>query len=187
MKKLVFSFSMLVLVVLGFSGCKNNDPEEIVLKSITVTPDEVLLTVGNSQQITVTLSPENATNVTLLWNAVNESVATVDDGLITAVGIGSTTVIVRSQTSAGYITAEVQVNVGGALSEIHLSSPKPIIEIGEQITLGVTTVPASAIDYDPVWSIKTGDEFIDLTQEGVVTGKAAGTATVKVTSGNISG
>jgi hypothetical protein len=114
-KQLIFSLSLLVLAV-GFSGCSEDAPE-VLLKTITVSPDEVSLTIGSTQQVTVTLSPSDATNANLVWNSVNESVATVSpDGLITAQGIGSTRVIVRSQASTGYITAEVQVLVGRAFS-----------------------------------------------------------------------
>ena len=49
--------------------------------------------VGDSEQLTFTLRPDDATDQTVYWESSDESVATVDDdGLVTAVGEGQATV-----------------------------------------------------------------------------------------------
>jgi uncharacterized protein YjdB len=60
--------------------------------------------------ITTTITPTNACNINIVWQSNNESVATVVNGLVTAIGIGSAIITATSeQTPSQVKTVSVQV------------------------------------------------------------------------------
>lgn len=61
--------------------------------SIQLNSDTLTFTESGSQTLTCTVIPENTTD-TIIWSSDNESVATVSDGIVTAVGNGSCTITV---------------------------------------------------------------------------------------------
>jgi parallel beta-helix repeat protein len=79
-----------------------------------VDEDLVLEKVDNSYTITATVFPSNATNKNLTWTTSDESVATVDNGVITAVGPGTATITVTSVADSSK-KATVHVVVGDIL------------------------------------------------------------------------
>lgn len=78
----------------------SNTPAAVVeATSVTVAPKTLTLTVGQSEELTATVLPENC-NQTASWSSDTESVATVDNGRVVAKGAGDAviTVTVGSQT-----------------------------------------------------------------------------------------
>lgn len=69
------------------------------IEDIELSKHEVLLTKGHSVLIDVTIHPSTTLleNRFLIWESCDESVATVRDGVITGVGIGTTKVVVKSK------------------------------------------------------------------------------------------
>lgn len=70
---------------------------------------DVSLDVGSKKQIDIIFNPSNATNKEVSYKSMDESIATVKDGLITAVKEGTTIVQVISKD--GNITKEIKVVV----------------------------------------------------------------------------
>ena len=80
--------------------------------SIALSPSELRMTVGSSQNITVTVLPANASNKAVAWSSNDASIATVDEnGRVTAIAIGSCT-ITCSATDGSGVTATCSVTVG---------------------------------------------------------------------------
>ena len=76
---------------------------------ITLSPTTVsFTTAGSTSTITATLEPSNTTDTVTSWVSDNESVATVEDGVITSVGNGTATI---TATTSNGLTATVEVNV----------------------------------------------------------------------------
>ncbi len=75
--------------------------------SVSLNETSRTLTVGNTDQLTATVVPSNATNQTVNWSSSNSSVATVSaTGLITVVGAGSAT-ITATTADGGYTATDV--------------------------------------------------------------------------------
>ena len=84
---------------------------EVKVTGLTLNKDEVELYPSYTDTITVTVAPANATNQTLSWESDDETVATVDNGVITAVAAGETFVTVSATDGSGvYELVEVTVN-----------------------------------------------------------------------------
>lgn len=95
-----------------FDNFKLEKYVEIVLAaSVTVTPQNRELVVGETVKATATVSPANATNGTVTWESTDEGVATVDrNGLITAIKEGRAT-ITATTADGSNLTAACQITV----------------------------------------------------------------------------
>lgn len=81
----------------------------VPVKSVSLVPSDITLKTGAQQQIQAVILPSNATNKELLWKSTNPSVATVSNGTIKAVSVGTTSII--ATTIKGEETATCTVNV----------------------------------------------------------------------------
>ena len=76
---------------------------------VELNKTSLTLAVGKSDTLTATITPSNATNPNVTWSSDDESVATVENGKVTAVGTGSTNITVT--TADGSHTATCTVTV----------------------------------------------------------------------------
>ncbi len=77
---------------------------------ISFDKTSMLIAVGKSETISANVLPMGATNKRLEWKSSNTAVATVDDGVVTAVAVGTATITATS-TDGSNITATCQVTV----------------------------------------------------------------------------
>ncbi len=109
MKKLTVILTAALLLV-GLGSCKK-DP---AATSLVLSPKEVTLKVGETQQLTATVKPDK-TAVT--YSSDNEKVATVDkNGLITAVAVGKATISAKAGTLTKRCAVTVTDGKGGGVA-----------------------------------------------------------------------
>jgi len=77
-------------------------PEIVPVSQITLNKAETSISVGNSETLTATVVPENATIKALTWASSDEDVATVaPDGTVTAVKAGAATITATAADGSG--------------------------------------------------------------------------------------
>ena len=77
-------------------------PEIVPVSQITLNKAETSISVGNSETLTATVAPENATVKALTWASSDEDVATVaPDGTVTAVKAGAATITATAADGSG--------------------------------------------------------------------------------------
>ena len=86
----------------------------VSVTGVTLDRNSASIEAGSTLQLTATVSPSNATNKTVSWSSSNTSVATVSNGLVTAVSAGSATITVT--TADGGYTATCAVTVTPAVT-----------------------------------------------------------------------
>lgn len=62
------------------------------VSGVTLSQTAAAMTVGNALTLTATVAPSNASNKTVTWTSSNTAVATVADGVVTAVAAGTATI-----------------------------------------------------------------------------------------------
>ena len=77
--------------------------------SITLDKTELSLYTGDSETLTATIEPDNATNKNVTWQSDNANVATVQNGTVNAVGAGEATITVTTEDVGKTATCVVQV------------------------------------------------------------------------------
>ena len=89
-------------------------PEIIPVSQITLNKAEASISVGNSETLTATVAPENATNKALKWASSDEDVATVGpDGTVTAVKVGTATITATAADGSGKSAVCTVTVIGG--------------------------------------------------------------------------
>lgn len=84
------------------------EKKPVNVESVTLDKASLSMTVGDTENLTATVLPNNATDKNIVWKSSNTSVATVDEGKVKAVGEGSTVITV---TTANQKTAECKIFV----------------------------------------------------------------------------
>lgn len=106
----------------------------IPVTGITLNKTNTTLAINAKETLTATLSPTNATNKEITWESSNQSIVTVNNGEITAKGVGTATI--TAKTNDGGKTATCKVNV---IKNENPTPSKQIInfklDIPEQIVL----------------------------------------------------
>ncbi len=90
----------------------------VFVLGVTLDISEIQLFVGATQQLTATINPEEATNKNLVWATADASVATVENGLITAVAKGQTFITVTTEEGGHVATCNVIVKDDTALDNV---------------------------------------------------------------------
>ena len=152
----------------------------IAVTGISLSESKVTLTEGETMTLVATVTPADATDKTVAWSTLTSSVATVKDGVVTAVAAGTATIIAK----AGSYSASCEVTVGNKVREIILSTTSLTLTEGETMTLIATVLPSNAANKTVTWS--TTNSSVATVKDGVVTAVAAGTATITATAGDCS-
>lgn len=129
----VLSFSILVLTCFAFSSCNKDDKAT----TITVSPEKVTVNVGETVKVLAIIEPETQGPAT--WKSLNESIATVSDGVITGVSKGETQVEAITKDGS---KATVMVTVNEAPVGDLSISPNPLrVNEGEDLKVSVNGLP----------------------------------------------
>ena len=175
------------------------DPNAIVTDVNLKEEEDISLTVGESYQLTLLVTPEEATgNEDVRWESFDDSIVTVDqDGVVTAVAPGRGRV--RVITTDGKYGDNCYFNVTEASSdddtddgegEGESTSGAPLsleldiqwmqLAVGEQYPLIATITPSqSDTDLSLRWS-SSDEEVLTVDEDGTVTAVGEGTATITV-------
>ena len=130
----------------------------------------------------VEVKPSNKTD-DITWDSSDPNVATVSNGVVTAVGKGTATITVKS----GNFSDTVDVTVVKNPTSIQFKESTYTVDFDQTIDLAdqLTFAPEDA-DFDPAnveWTLQSGNQYATLTGT-TVKGVAKGDAVVKATYGN---
>lgn len=179
MRKIFKYLAVPVLAALSLTACQEEDS---YVKSTGVSIDVTSLEmfVGETHQITATISPSNATSQAKAWGSENSKVATVDnEGLVTAVAPGTTNISIKTVAFQWEASCKVTVNpvnvTGVTLNKSHAE-----LLVGKTDTLTATVAPANATYKDVTWT--SSDEKVVKVDNGVISAVKPGEATVTATT-----
>lgn len=148
--------------------------DKVLVESITLSEAKEMK-VGDTQTITATVTPDNATNPALNWASSDTKVATVDaKGVVTAVAEGTAT-ITASAADESKKEASVTVTVAKPVIGFDISLDKTSLPLKETET---ATLTATANPPTATVTWKSSDETVATVDAGKVTAVKAGTATI---------
>jgi hypothetical protein len=170
---LVGIFTALAILGLLFAAC--GDPEggstggnTVSVTGVTLNKTALSLAVGQEETLTPTVTPPDATNKAVSWSSSDTSKATVANGVVKAVAIG--TAIITVTTADGGKTVECTVTVTPVLASITVTTPptKTAYRAGEALDLtGLVVTATYSDDTTEIVTITTEDiTGFDSTQPG---------------------
>ena len=156
--------------------------EDIYATDITLSKYSTALTVGETETLSVTYTPSNTTIKTIEWSTENSSVVTVSDGILTATGVGSTTVTASyTKKDGNKINKTCNVTVSGIkVTGVSLDKTTLSLKEGASQPLTPTVLPTNATNKNVSWS--TSDSSVATVTNGTVTAVKEGSATITVTT-----
>ena len=160
-----------------FAGC-SDDESPVLAEALKLDPTSLTLRVGESGRITATVTPSGAEDAQVFWSSDNETIATVDAGVVTAVSVGSARITAR----AGGVSAVCPVTVNPMESvTVTLNKKTLALGVGDTERLIATVLPEDAADKTVVWS--SSDERVATVVDGLVTAIASGKARITAKAG----
>ena len=151
----------------------------IMVEEISFNKTSVSLKAGETVTLTATVKPDDATDKTVTWSTSDASVATVNDGVVTAKKVGTATITAKAGDKSA--TCEITV-VATPVTSVTLNKTSASVKAGETVTLTATVKPDDATDKTVTWS--TSDATVATVSNGVVTAKKVGTATITAKAGD---
>jgi len=172
---------------------KNNDPitganiiygaSGVAVTGVTLSQTSLSLAKGASATLTAVVEPSDATDKGIAWSSSNTDVATVNNGKVTAIGVGKATIKATS-TSNTSVSASCEVTVTEEtipVTGVTISQSSLSLSIGGTATLTASVQPADATEQGITW-FSSDTSVATVSNSGVVKAVAAGTATITAAS-----
>ena len=157
----------------------------IPVQSVSLDKTSLELTEGGTGTLIATVEPNNATNKNVTWSTSNASIATVNNGEVTAVSAGTATITAtadgKSATCTVTVTAATVPVTGVTLNKTSTS-----LYVGDTETLTPTITPDNATNKNVTWS-SDDTSVATVDASGLVTAVARGTAVITATAADGSG
>ncbi len=134
----LLAFAALGFAALTFTGCKPEPepiPEPVKVESVSLDITSRTLEVGQTVTLVATVLPEEAENKSVTWSSSAPAIASVENGLVTALAVGSATITATAADGSGK-TATCTIEV----------DPEPIV--------GDVSISGDGFDIDEVLEIK---------------------------------
>lgn len=147
-----------------------NQPSAIGLSSTNIS-----LNVGSKQTLTATITPSDVTNKSISWTTSDSSIATVSNGVVTAVSPGIATITAKTYNgkSAKCTITVKQVEP----TSITLNKSSLSLNEGDTYQLSATIYPSNAANKTVTWT-SSNTSVVSVDSNGRVSAKAIGSATI---------
>ena len=157
--------------------------QTIAVTGITISGN-AKMTVGDSQTLSATVAPDNATNKALEWSSSNASVATVSSaGLVNALSAGTAVITAKAKDGSNVsktleITVEAKADVKVTTIDFSVNEK---MRIGETQTASATVLPRDASNKAITWAASP-TSVATISDAGLITAVAKGTVTITATA-----
>lgn len=113
--------------------------QAVAVTGVSINPTSANLQIGGSTDLTYTILPANATDKSVSWSSSNTSVATVNNGHVTAIAAGMATITVTTTDGNKTATCSVTVTAGPPVPSTSLTTHVPEIYEAKDIAGGYNT------------------------------------------------
>lgn len=147
--------STTIVAVLGSSIAKcavSVDP--IAVTGISLNKTSIQLVVGATETLSAKVTPDNATSPSISWDSSDKEVATVDNGVVTAVSAGKATITAASSSFTAECVVEVKTIEAESLTLDFTS--KELTET-ESFIVNATILPEGTSYKNVEWTVDNSD------------------------------
>ncbi len=153
----------------------------VAVTGISLNQKTVTMAETESLKLYATVLPENAANQNITWASSDSSIVKVENGTITALKAGNSTITVKTEEGGFTDTCKVTVVSGNMpVSGVTLSHTYLQMKAGENQTVTATVLPFNAGNKKITWA--SSDSSIVKVENGKLYALKAGEATITVTT-----
>ena len=143
-------------------------------------PSIYLTNIGDSRQLKVKITPEDATEQTVTYESLNEAICHVTtNGLVIAIDYG--TAVVTATTVDGGHTAICTVRVVHNVETVEMDKHEVTMKAMDTMQLTAKVLPDNAYDKTVTWT-SSNDSLATVDANGIVKALAVGEVYIKATS-----
>ena len=148
----------------------------VSIEKIALTIDNQTLQKGETKQLQVKISPQEASNHKVIYASSNPEVAIVDDkGNIQAIKSGTTVITVKAEEND--VQEKIEISVYSKVTNVNLDQKQINMEVGDNFQIKGTIEPEDANEKTILF--KSNNEKITTVQEnGTVTALQEGKTTI---------
>lgn len=150
----VWMLAVASVILLSLGSCENDTPDPNVnVSDISLDPSEATLSPGESVTLKATVMPKNAGDKTVTWTSTDGTIASVKDGIVTALSVGKVTITAKAgrKETTCEITVEpkksdlppIQVTIEGMINH------EKLVE-GQKGSVSFNRFPASFEEFKQV-------------------------------------
>lgn len=166
------------------ASCSIKVTEAIKVESVALSNKSSQIAVGDSVQLTATITPADATNKNVTWRSTNTSIATVKDGVVKAIKEGNSLIIVKTEDGGKADTCAVSV-ISDAnfihVTSVSFSYYNSTVGVGSTMAFTPQIMPENATNKNATWkSSNTNVATID--NNGLLTAIAIGETDISLTA-----
>ena len=169
---------------------KSSENTTIEVTKVTLDKSILSIYVSETKELQASVTPSNATNKDITWISSDPNVASVVNGKVTGVSVGTTKILARSNNG---ISAQCTIIVSNKPNEtppmssdvrvtgISLSETNKIVYLNASskiVNLSASITPSNATNKNITWT--TSDSNVATVSNGVVTAKNIGNAIITV-------
>ena len=179
---------------LSGGGTTTPTPTSTPVTGVSLNRSSLSLNVGQTENLSATVAPANATNRNVTWASSNQNVATVSQsGVVTAVAAGSATITVTAVDGSRTATCSVTVNASQTaitltpfVTDVTVSPNSATIERGDSRQFSASVQGQNNPPQGVSWSV-TGNQSTEtwISENGllaVAANETAASLTVRATS-----
>ena len=148
------------------------------LKGISFDKTELTMSVGKTEQITVSYNPNNANNKNITWRSTNSNVVSVENGVITALKPGKAAIKATSEEGRFQASCKVVV-LSDPIESLSFKNEINEVYIDDTVELEIAPVPENTMINDPVWT-SSNEEVAIFDEFDMLVAIGLGTTTITV-------
>lgn len=151
---------------------------DVPVTGLTLNLHEYDIQLNSTLTLTATIEPEDATDKTVTWSSSDESILTVDNGVVTAKALGVATIYAHAgvKVDSCVLTVRSSVVLPTAITW-NVPGKELTMKMGETTTVSYTITPANSTRTSVI--LMSGDDrYATITQEGLITAVGGGTVTM---------
>ena len=170
------------------SSEETKENSNIKVQKLTIKAPSKKLAAGKKVQLTLNVTPANATNKAVQWRSSNQKYATVKDGRITLKkqGIGKTVTITAAAADGSGKKATIKIKImRHAVKSIKLAAPNKTLKAGKSMTIKAAVKTTGKNANKTLKWTSSNTKYATVNSKGKVTAKKAGkgkTVTITATS-----
>ena len=169
------------------SGCSDyltvTVSNTVPVTSVTLNRSSLSLEEGHNASLSATVCPDNATNKNINWESSNNSVATVSNGVVTAIATGTARITATAADGSGHHgCCSVIVTKDVMVTNVSITPSSTSLNVGESCYLNATITPNDATNKTVYWHSSNPDVATVNPNSGLVTAQNAGTAIIYATA-----
>ena len=149
------------------------------LKSIKLDKTELTLEAGKEDTLKVIYEPDYAENKNVTWESSDKKIATVKDGVITAIKKGTVDITVTSEEGKKTAICKVTV-ISPPIESISFSLEEQNVYVGTKTTLKTISYPEDSSIDNPIWT--SSDETVATVEDGIITAIKPGITIITISN-----